>query len=165
MISDVDCGIGGPSIPVLDEEKSIEQFLTLKEQMEVALLMSDDAGMRCAGIGVIDECSPRGVWCGFLVPPQLLYCGDYNKSEHRMRRSNCILRRGIHFNPRRCDQSQGLMEQVQSRPTEPLCPSYDAVVKEERIGGPPIYIHPDMEDQSGSDSDINTTAPAVDHGG
>ena len=51
------------------------------------------------------------------------------------------------------------------RPTEPLCPSHDAVVKKERIGGPPIHFHPDMEDQSGSDSDINTTAPADDHSG
>ena len=38
-------------------------------------------------------------------------------------------------------------------------------MKEERIGGPPIHFHPDMEDQSGSDSDINATAPADDHGG
>ena len=45
MISDVDCGIGGPLIPVLDDEKLIEQFLTLKERMEVALLVSDDAGI------------------------------------------------------------------------------------------------------------------------
>ena len=51
------------------------------------------------------------------------------------------------------------------RPTEPLYPSCDAVVKEERIGGPPIHFHPDMEDQSYSDSDINTTAPTNDHGG
>ena len=28
MISDHDCGIGGPPIPVLDEEKPIEEFLT-----------------------------------------------------------------------------------------------------------------------------------------
>ena len=68
MIFDADYGIGGPPIPVLEDSKPIEQFLTLKEQMEVALLLSDDAGMRCARIGVIDECSPRGVWCGFLVP-------------------------------------------------------------------------------------------------
>ena len=58
MISDVDCDIGDPPIPVLDDEKPIEQFLTLKEWMKVALLVSDDVGMRCAGIRVIDECSP-----------------------------------------------------------------------------------------------------------
>ena len=68
MISDQDCGIGGLPIPVLDEEKPIEEFLTLKERMEVALLVSDDAASRCAGLGIIDECSPQGVWCGFRVP-------------------------------------------------------------------------------------------------
>ena len=68
MISDQDCGIGGLLIPVLDDEKPIEEFLTLKERMEVALLVSEDAGCRCAGMGIIEECSPRGVWCGFRVP-------------------------------------------------------------------------------------------------
>ena len=57
-ISDDDCGIGGPPIPVLDDEKPIEQFITLKERMEVALLVSDDAGSQCVGLGIIDECSP-----------------------------------------------------------------------------------------------------------
>ena len=38
-------------------------------------------------------------------------------------------------------------------------------MKEERISGPPIHFHLNMEDQSCSDSDINTTAPADDHGG
>ena len=50
------------------------------------------------------------------------------------------------------------------RPTEPLCPSVDAVVKEDRIGGPPIHLHPNMEDQSSSDSNINATAPDDGHG-
>ena len=50
------------------------------------------------------------------------------------------------------------------RPTEPLSPSRNAVVKEERIGGPPIHSHLDMEDQTSSDSDINTTTPTDDHG-
>ena len=54
MISDVDCGIGGPPIPMLDDEKPIEQFLTLIKRMEVALLVSNDAEIRCAGVGVID---------------------------------------------------------------------------------------------------------------
>ena len=67
MISDQDCGIDGPLIPVLDDEKPIEEFLTLKERMEVALLVSDDAGCCCIELGIIEECSPWGVWCGFLV--------------------------------------------------------------------------------------------------
>ena len=58
MISDANCDIGDPPIPVLEDLKPIEQFLTLRERMEVVLLVSDDAGMRCAGIGVINECSP-----------------------------------------------------------------------------------------------------------
>ena len=53
MISDADCGIGGPPIPVLEDSKPIEQFLTLRERMEVALLVSDDAGMRgCDALGL-----------------------------------------------------------------------------------------------------------------
>ena len=61
MISDQDCGIGGPPIRLLDDKKPIEEFLTLKTRMEVVLLVSDDAGCRCAGLGIIEECSPRGV--------------------------------------------------------------------------------------------------------
>ena len=68
MISDEDCSIGGPSNPALDNEKPIEEFLTLKERMEVALLVSDNARCHCARLGIIEECSPQGVWCGFLVP-------------------------------------------------------------------------------------------------
>ena len=61
MISDEDCGIGGPPILALDDEKPIKEFLTLKERMEVALLVSDDARCRCARLGIIEECSLRGV--------------------------------------------------------------------------------------------------------
>ena len=67
IISDVECGIGGLPIPVLDYKKPIEQFLTLKERMEVALLMSDDAEIQCAEIRVIDKCFPSGVWCRFRI--------------------------------------------------------------------------------------------------
>ena len=59
---------GGPPILVLPDENPIDDFLTLKQGMKVALLIYDDAGSRCAGIGIIDKCSPRGVWCGFLIP-------------------------------------------------------------------------------------------------
>ena len=67
MATDSSGDVGGPSIPILPDEKPIDDFLTLKHGMKVALLICDDAGTRCAGLGVIDECSPRGVWCGFLV--------------------------------------------------------------------------------------------------
>ena len=165
MISDTDCSVGNSPIPMLEDLKPIEQFLTLKERIEVALLVSDDAGMRCAGIEVINKCSPRGVWCGFLVPHnffvvvivtkvstecqgQIAYC-----EEESMTTLGALINRRV------------LWSRYKVRPTEPLCPSRDSDVKEERIGGPPIPFPPDMEDQSGSDSDINTTTPADNHGG
>ena len=60
--------VDGPPIPILPDEKPIDDFFTLKQGMKVALLICDDAGNRCARLGIIDECSPRGVWCGFVVP-------------------------------------------------------------------------------------------------
>ena len=165
MISDGDCGIGGPAIPVLEDSKPIEQFLTLKERMEVALLVSDDAGMRCAGIGVIDECSPRGVWCRFFVPHSFFIVVTLTKvstecqGEIAYCEEESMTTLGAAINHR------VLWSAYKVRPTEPLCSSHNAAVKEECIGGPPIHFHPDMEDQSGSDSDINTTAPADGHGG
>ena len=65
---DNDGGVGGPPIPVLVDEKSINDFLTLKQGMKVALLICDDIGSRCARLGVINKCSTRGIWCGFLIP-------------------------------------------------------------------------------------------------
>ena len=61
MVSDSDGDVGGPLIPNLPNEKSIDDFLTLKQGIKVALLVCDDAKSRCARFGVIDECSPRGV--------------------------------------------------------------------------------------------------------
>ena len=164
MISDVDCGIGGPPVPVLNDEKSIEQFFTLQERMEVALLVSDDVGMRCAGIGVINEYSPRGVWCGFLVPHSFFIVVIITKVSTECKgqiaycKEESITTLGATINQR------VLWSGYKVRPTEPLCPSCDVAVKEERISGPPIHFHPDMEDQSCSESDTNTTALVDDHG-
>ena len=58
MVSDSDGDVGGPPILVLPDEKSIDDFLTLKQGMKVALLICDYAGSRCLGLGLIDECSP-----------------------------------------------------------------------------------------------------------
>ena len=133
--------------------------------MEVALLVSDDAGMRCAGIGVIDEYSPQGVWCGFLVTHSFFVVMIITKvsTKCKVQTAYCeeesIKTLGAAINHR------VLWRGYKVRPTEPLCPSRDAVMKKERIGGPPIHFHPDMEDQSCSDSDINTTVPDDDHGG
>ena len=164
MISDGDCGIGGPPKLVVEDSKPIDQFLTLKERMEVAFLVSDDAGMRCAGIGVIDECSPRGVWCRFLVPHSFFVVVTLTKMSTECQgdatycEEESITTLGAAINHR------VLWSAYKVRPTEPLCPSVVAAVKEERIGGPPIRLHLDMEDQSSSDSDTNATAPDDDHG-
>ena len=165
MISDGDCGIGGPPIRVVEDSKPIDQFLTLKERMEVALLVSDDAGMRCAGIGVIDECSPREVWCRFLVLHSFFVVVTLIKvsTECQCQATYCeeesMTTLGVAINHR------VLWSAYKVRPTEPLCPSGDAAMKEERIGGPPIHLHPDMEDQSSSDSNINATTLDDGHGG
>ena len=164
MISDSDCGIGGPPIPVVEDSKPIDQFLTLKERMEVVLLVSDNAGMRCAGIGVIDECSTRGVWCGFLVPHSFFVVVTLTKvstecqGDVAYREEESMTTLGAAINHR------VLWSAYKVRPTEPLCPSVIAAVKEERIGGPPIHFHSDMEDQSSSDFDTNATAPNDGHG-
>ena len=165
MIFDGDCGIGGPPIPVLEDSKPIDQFLILKEWMEVALLMSDDAGMQCAGIGVIDECSPRGAWCRFLVPHSFFVVVTLTKvstecqGQAAYSEEESMTTLGAAINHR------VLWSAYKVRPTEPLCPSSNAAMKEERIGGPPIHLHLDMEDKSSSDSDINATAPTDGHGG
>ena len=165
MISDGDCGIGGLLIPVLEDSKPIEQFLTLKEQIEVALLVFDDAGMRCAGIGVIDECSPRRVWCRFLVPHSFFVVVTLTKVSTECEGQTAYCKEESMTTLGTAINHRVLWSMYKVRPMEPLCPSRDAVVKEERIDGPPIHFHPDMEDQSGSDFDINTTAPADGYGG
>ena len=165
MISDVDCGIGGPPILVLDDKKPIEQFLTLKERMEVDLLVFDDVGIRCAGVGVIDECSPQGVWCGFRVLHSFFVVVNITKvnTKYNDQTTYCeeesITTLGAAINHR------VLWSRYKVRPIEPLCPSRDAIVKEERIGSLLIPLHPDMEDKSCSDSDINTTTPTDELGG
>ena len=165
MISNVACGIGGPPIPVLNNEKPIEQFLTLKEQMEVTLLVSDDTGIRCAEVGVINECSSQGVWCGFHVLHSFFVVVNITKvnTEYNDQTTYCeeesITTLGAAINHR------VLWSGYKVRLTEPLCPSRDVVVKEERIGGPPIRFQLDMEDKSCNDSDINTTASVDELGG
>ena len=157
MISDQDCGIGGPPIPALDDDKPIEDFLTLKERMEVALLVSDDSGCRCAGLGIIEECSPRGVWCGFLVPHSFFVVVNIS-----MVNSECnhhttyyeeesITTLGAAINRR------VLWSEYKVRPTEPLGPPLGSDVKDEGIGGPPIPIQARKVkiESSGSDMKAN----------
>ena len=157
MISDQDCGIGGPPIPALDDEKPIEEFLTLKERMEVALLVSDDAECRCAGLGIIDECSPRGVWCGFLVPYSFYVVVNISmvNSECNHHTAYCeeesITTLGATINRR------VLWNGYKVRPTEPLGPPLGSNVKDEGIGSPSISIQARKVkiESSGSDMKAN----------
>ena len=129
MISDSDCGIGGPPIPVVEDSKPIDQFLTLKERMEVSLLMSDDGGMRCAGIGVIDECSPRGVWCGFLVPYNFFVVVTLTKVSIECQGDATYCEEESMTTLGAAINHRVLWSAYKVRPTEPLCPSVIAVVK------------------------------------
>ena len=157
MISNHKCSIGGLPISVLDDEKPIEEFLTLKEWMEVALLVSDDARSRCAELGIIDECSPRGIWYGFRVPHSFFVVVNISKvnSECNHHTAYCkeesITTLGAAINHR------ALWSGYKVRATEPLGPPLDADVKDKGIGGPPIPCYPDKvkNESSGSDMKAN----------
>ena len=167
-IFDDDCGIGGPSIPVFDDEKPIEQFLTLKERMEVVLLVSDNARSRCAGLGIIDECLPQGIWCGFRVPHNFFVVVNITKvnTEYNGQTAYCkeetITTLDITINRR------VLWSRYKVRLTEPQGPPFGADVKEKGIGGPPIRFQPDKVKNKFSGSDIKATdckeAEVVGHG-
>jgi hypothetical protein len=60
--------VGGPPTLVLEDVKSVEKFFSLANGMVVALVDTEAPLPKCAGIGVIKEYSPKGVWSGFLVP-------------------------------------------------------------------------------------------------
>ena len=142
---------------MLDDKKPIEQFLTLKEQIEVALLVSDDVGSRCAGLGVIDECSPRSVWCGFCVPHSFFVVVNItevnSKDNHQSAycEEESITTLGATINCR------VLWSGYKVRPTEPLSPPLGANVKEEGIGGPPIRFQLDKVKNEFSGFDIKAT--------
>jgi hypothetical protein len=46
----------------------VEELFTLAKGMVIALVDTDAPLPRCARIGIIEECSPKGVWSGFVVP-------------------------------------------------------------------------------------------------
>jgi len=60
--------LNASDVEELLDEKSIEQFLTLTVNMDVALLHGDGPTLRCAGIGKIVKCFLKGTWEGFQVP-------------------------------------------------------------------------------------------------
>ena len=144
-MSDNDGDVSGPPIPVLADEKSIDDFLTLKQGMKVALLVCDNKGSWCAGLGVINEYSLRGVCCRFLVPhnffvivtvttvnteykEQIVYCKESTLDTLGATTNHRILWSGYKV-----------------RPMEPLIPSTDNIVKNKDIGGPLIPLQPKVE--------------------
>jgi hypothetical protein len=60
--------LGGPPTLVPEDVMPAEELITLAKGMVIALVDSDAPLPRCAGIGIIEECSPKGVWNGFVVP-------------------------------------------------------------------------------------------------
>ena len=60
--------LGGPPTPVPKDVRPVEEFLTLAKGMVIALLDTDTPSTRCAGIDIIKECSPKGIWNDFIVP-------------------------------------------------------------------------------------------------
>ena len=157
MISDQDCGIGGPPIPALDDEKPIEEFLTLKERMEVALLVSDDAGCHCAGMGIIEECSPWGVWCGFLVSHSFYVVVNISMVNSECNHHTVYCEEESITTLDAAINRRVLWSGYKVRPTELLGPPLSSDVKDEGIGGPPIPIQARKVkiESSGSDMKAN----------
>ena len=142
---------------MLDDEKPIEQFLTLKERMEVALLVSDEAGSQYAGLGVIDKCSPRGVMCRFLVLHTFFVVVNVTKVNTKYNGQTAYYKEeiikilGVAINHR------VLWSKYKVRRMEPLCPSRDHIVKQEDMASLPRQFQLEKEDNNFSTSDINTT--------
>ena len=154
MISDHDCGINEPPIPVLDDEKPIEQFLTLKEWMEVTLLVSDNTGSQCAGLGIIDECSPWGVWCGICVLHSFFVVVNISKVNSECNHNTAYCEEESITTLDAAINRRVLWSGYKVRATEPLGPLLGADVKDEGIGGPPIPCQPDKVKNKSSGSDM-----------
>ena len=140
MISNEDYSIGGLPIPTLDDDKPIEEFLTLKERMEVALLVSDDSGCHCAGLGIIEECSPRGVWCGFLVPHSFFVVVNISMVNFECNHHTAYCEEEAITTLGAAINRRVLWSGYKVRPMEPLGPPLVSDVKDEGISGPPIPI-------------------------
>ena len=125
--------------------------------MEVALLVSNNAGSQCVRLGVIEKCSFRGIWCGFLVSHSFFVVVNVTKvnTKYNGQTTYCeektIKTLGAVIN------HKVLWSGYKVRPTEPLCPSRNYVVKQEDIGGPLIQFQPEKDDNDFFSLDINTT--------
>ena len=63
MVSDSDTDAGGPPIPVLPDEKSIDDFLTLKQEMKVPLMYATTQEASVPGLASLTNahCEASGV--------------------------------------------------------------------------------------------------------
>nr|PNR58557.1 hypothetical protein PHYPA_005552 [Physcomitrium patens] len=131
--------VGGPPIPVLEDEKPIGQFLTL-EEMEVTLLVTDETGTRCTGFGIIDECSPKGVWCGYLVPHSFFVIVNLTSVNSEYRGHTAYCEEPSVSTLGDAENHRVLWSGYKARPTEPLGPPIGHVVEGGDIGGPPTAM-------------------------
>jgi hypothetical protein len=60
--------LGGLPTPIPEDVMPAEELFTLVKGMVIALVDTDALLPRCARIGIIEECSPKGVWSGFVIP-------------------------------------------------------------------------------------------------
>jgi hypothetical protein len=60
--------LGGPPTPVPEDVMPTEEVFTLAKGMVIVLVDTDAPLPRCARVGIIEECAPKGVWSGFVVP-------------------------------------------------------------------------------------------------
>ena len=116
--------------------------------MEVALLVCNDTGSRVASPGIIEECSPQGVWYGLLVP-QIFFVTDI------VIRMNLEFREHIAYCEEATVNTLGattnhriLWSGYKVRPTKPLYPPSDHIVKKEDISRPPIGLRPKVDDKA-----------------
>ena len=163
MVSDSDGDVGGVPIPVLPDEKSIDNFLTLKQGMKVALLICDDARSLCAKLGVIDECSPRGFWCGFLVLHSFFVILTMTTVNTKYREQITYCEESAIYKLGAAINHKILWSGYKVRPMEPLIPSPHNIVKNKGISRPPIPLQPKVEDVDPFESDGNSLESEDDH--
>ena len=163
MVSDSNGDVGEPPIPVLPDEKFIDDFLTLKQGMKVALLVCDDAGSQCARLGIIDECSPRGIWCGFLILHSFFVIVTMTTINTKYREQIAYCKESIVDKLGATINHRILRSGYKVRPMQPLIPSPHNIVKNEDIGGPPIPLQPKVEDIDPTRLDGNSLESEDDH--
>jgi hypothetical protein len=149
--------IGGPPTPVPEDVMPAEELFTLAKKMAIALVDTEAPLPRCAGIGIIEECSPKGVWNGFVVPHSffVIVRVEVVNSEYKNHAAYCksptvqtlgcaaghrILWSGYKVRPLHADRTspQSSQDSTTSRSREPeMRRSSKDVVTVAEVGGPP----------------------------